>query len=274
MHNSNRARIFADVVSVDAWHSSFGADCALADLHADVVFQTARVGGESASPVRFRLALRRAEVVVVIPETETSVRVQPDSVARDATVAEIRETTTIERRLDSAAEAGGQLSIKPDGLTAGFDLGASGATASSAVSTRESSRQVKLVMVTQSKTPEGLYRWTMESGDGPHLEGRGWDAAASPRLKLRDLRQDRSRGIPPTIQVEVRCKREDMMITDLEVKDSDAWERLKRLAGFDKRLAAAECYIRSRLAEEGLSFGDLSDPYGDVTLANVIADAV
>lgn len=66
----NRKRAFADVVSIDAWHDSFSEAYASVDLHADVVFGTARVGGECDSPIRFRLSVKRAEVVIVIPNTE------------------------------------------------------------------------------------------------------------------------------------------------------------------------------------------------------------
>ena len=41
-----------------------------ADLHADVVFGVARVGGEADSPVRFRLSIKRAGIIVLIPESE------------------------------------------------------------------------------------------------------------------------------------------------------------------------------------------------------------
>ena len=66
----NRKRGLAEVVSIDAWHERFGESCDRADLHANVTFMTGRLGGEPESQVRFRLSLKRAEIVVVIPETE------------------------------------------------------------------------------------------------------------------------------------------------------------------------------------------------------------
>jgi hypothetical protein len=66
----NRKRAFADVVTIDAWHDSFSGDHAKVDLHVDVAFGTARVGGEMEAPVRFRLSAKRAEVIVIIPESE------------------------------------------------------------------------------------------------------------------------------------------------------------------------------------------------------------
>ena len=57
----NRKRSFADVVTIDAWHQAFDDQNSIVDLHADVVFGTARAGGETDSPVRFRLSVKRAE---------------------------------------------------------------------------------------------------------------------------------------------------------------------------------------------------------------------
>src|SRR5205823_1663756 len=81
-NSSNRRRAFAEIVSLDAWHEPFSEASSKVDLHADVVFETARVGGEDDSPVRFRLSMRRAEVVIVIPEWEP-VGVDKASVSRD-----------------------------------------------------------------------------------------------------------------------------------------------------------------------------------------------
>jgi hypothetical protein len=38
----NRKRAFADVVTIDAWHEGFSDNRPRVDLHADVVFGTAR----------------------------------------------------------------------------------------------------------------------------------------------------------------------------------------------------------------------------------------
>ena len=36
----NRLKVFADVVSIDAWHDKFTSNKTVVDLHADVVFST------------------------------------------------------------------------------------------------------------------------------------------------------------------------------------------------------------------------------------------
>jgi hypothetical protein len=94
-NTDNRKRAFADVVTIDAWHNEFNDECKTADLHADVVFGTARLGGEAASQVRFRLSIKRAEIVVIVPELEP-LSVAKTSVSRDAPEFQAKKTGTIE----------------------------------------------------------------------------------------------------------------------------------------------------------------------------------
>ncbi|MBN8956802.1 MAG: hypothetical protein J0H17_09515, partial [Rhizobiales bacterium] len=69
-------------------------------------------------------------------------------------------------------------------------------------------------------------------------------------------------------------RREDLLIRDLEVKDEGLWETIRRRAGFKNRLAAAESYIRDRLAHEGLEVKNIEDIFGAVTLASTTAEAI
>ena len=184
----------------------------------------------------------------------------------------LHDTTTTSFEAGAKATASGKATLSH--LEAGV------AGSANASSSKTATRKVDVaqtgggITVTQSKTPDGHYRWTLQPTLGSHLEGRGWDANKAPRLKVEDRREDRSTGIPPVIHVEVRCKREDMIIEDLEVKDAAAWERIRETVGFDRRMAAAEAYIRSRLASEGLEFGDLGEDFADLTVASVICDAI
>src|SRR4051794_7807338 len=98
---SNRRRAFADVVSVDAWHGDF-AEGRRVDFHADVVFGTARVGGEIDSPIRFRLSVKSAEVVLVISDFEP-VKVDPKSVFRGSRERHGQVTETVEQSSQASA---------------------------------------------------------------------------------------------------------------------------------------------------------------------------
>ena len=115
--SNTRKQAFADVVSIEAWHEKFSDDCAVVDLYAHVVFGEAPVGGEEASPVRFRLSVRRAEVVVVvIPETE-QLSVDRNSVSGDAPSYEAKTTKTTEKTKSAGFEG------KLKGNTSGASVG-------------------------------------------------------------------------------------------------------------------------------------------------------
>lgn len=129
------------------------------------------------------------------------------------------------------------------------------------------------MIVTQSQTSEGHYRWSIEPGTAKILKGRPWDPMKQPRLKLLDKRKDRSRGIPPTVRIEVRCRREDLVIEDLQAKDETLWKSLQRRVGFRNRMAAALSFIRDRLSEEGLDVNNIDDIFGQLTLGSVNAES-
>jgi hypothetical protein len=116
----NRKRIFADVVTVDAWHPTFSVASPTVDLHADVVFRVARLGAETDSPVRFRLAIKRAEVVVVIPPNEP-VGILKASVAREQSIRKGTLTKSVD--VDRTLQAGvkGQTKINISNIQAGLE---------------------------------------------------------------------------------------------------------------------------------------------------------
>jgi hypothetical protein len=261
----NRKRAFADVVTIDAWHESFSADRPTVDLHADVVFGAARIGGESESPVRFRLSIKRAEVVVMIPDSEP-VSVDRKSVSRDAPEFAGRFTQILEQTSQTNAK-GLSASISSKDVSASVAAEAGGQSSLSASKKLELSATIQFLIVTQSKTADGQYRWLVEPHTKEALEGRPWDATNHPRLTLVDQRKDRTKGIPPTVRVEVRCRHEDLLIRDIQIKEENLWQATKRRAGFKNKMAAAESYIRDHLSQEGLEVKNIEDIFGTVTLA-------
>ena len=272
-NSTNRKRAFADVVSIDAWHDRFDGKRSRVDLHADVVFGTARVGGEIDAPIRFRLSVKRAEIVVVIPDTEP-VSVTPQSVARDLKEPQGRLTEIIEQKAEMNAKANLVLSTEPLKLNASASAGSGMKKATSRSRKLKVSSTIRFMTVTTSKTEEGYYRWLVRPAAAAVLDGSPWDAVKEPRLKLVDRRKDRSKGIPPTVRVEVRCRREDIVIEDLEVKDAGIWDMAKRRLGFKNRMAAAISYIRDRLSEEGLEVDNIEDVFGKVTLGSVTPETL
>jgi hypothetical protein len=64
------------------------------------------------------------------------------------------------------------------------------------------------------------------------------------------------------------------LIENLEIKDEGLWASVKRKAGFQNRLAAAESYIRDRLQEEGLEVRNIDDAFGELLMGSVTAEAL
>lgn len=273
-HNSdNRRRAFADLVTIEAWHDAFDGKRAKADLHADVVFSTARVGGERDSPVRFRLSVKQAEIVVVIPDSEP-VSVDIKSVSREAPESHGHLTKIVEGTTQNHAKGKTSATISPLAFNPSASVEAGAQTTSSTRKRLEISAVIDFMIVTSSKTGEGHYRWIIKPGTGTFLEGRPWDAEKHPRLKIIDERKDPTKSIPPTVRVEVHCRREDLLIENLEVKDEKLWDAAKGRIGFKNRMAAAVSYIQERLTEEGLEVKNIEDIFGEVTLASVTAQSV
>jgi len=270
---NNRKRAFAEVVSVEAWHKAFSTDNAKADLHADVVFGTARIGGEAESAVRFRLRMKRADIVVVISETEP-VEVEKQSVSRDSPQLHAHFSKTSDRLSGIAAGANAGAKASADGVAISIQAQASARTEITKTEKIELSGDLGLMKVTQSKTSDGHYRWTIEALVDGYLDGRPWDGANAPRLKLIDRRRDPGRGIPPSVRVEVRCRREDIEILDLKIKDEGIWAGAKAKVGFQNRMKAAEAYIRDQLAREGLQVDNINDIFGELTFASTTAEPI
>jgi|SRR5215204_247580 len=180
-NSANRRRVFSDAVSIDAWHDRFDGKRSIVDLHADVVFGVARVGGDTDSPIRFRLSIKRAEVVVVIPDTEP-ISVNPKSVAREITEPQGQLTEIVEQNAHTRAKAkfSASTSSAIPNVKGSAELEAQGAA--SARRKLKISSTIRFMTVTTSKTEEGYYRWLIKPSTSATLEGAPWDAVKEPRL--------------------------------------------------------------------------------------------
>ena len=269
MGRNNLKRVFADVVSIDAWHTPFDGERGVASLHVDATFSTARLGGEKDSPIRFRLSLKRAELVVIVPANEP-LEVIKDTVSRDQTISSVEisrsQTTNTSAHLGVGALVN---SAAPAiaAMNASTGLGMSSQRSEAA----NINEKTALVLVTQSRTFDGYYRWELKPAIGAELSGRGWDASREPRMKIRDKRKS-TRHLPGSARVEIRCKREDLIIDDIVLKDETLLAKLKSAASLKNKVAAVESYLRSVLTSEDLYFTDVSDPFGDICLADVMVE--
>jgi len=59
-----------DVVRLVAWHEPFTETRRSVAVHADAVFQNANFGGEKQSDITFTLTVEKAEIVILVPDTE------------------------------------------------------------------------------------------------------------------------------------------------------------------------------------------------------------
>lgn len=272
--DNNRLGALAEVISIDAWHEEFGTNKHRADLHADVVFSTGRLGGEKESQVRFRLAIKRAELVVILSETEP-VEIDRRSIARHTEVATITQATTKTTKRVSSAGGGAKLEAAARGLSASAKLDAKTGIERKTEDKWTQSQEVPAIKVTHRlHIGDGTDRWGFEARGSETLEGRPWDPVKAPLLTLIDRRKDRSRGLPPSVRLEIRCLREDLQIHDIVLKDERLHQRIMRRVGKENRLKAAEAYIRNQLEEAGLEFGDLRDAFSKLTLAHAFAKTV
>lgn len=263
----NSKRIFSEVLSLEAWQAPTD-QVGLLSLHADVVFKQGRIGGENESKIRFRLGIKRAELIVVIPEVEP-VKAVRTSISRDTfTVEGIKSTKlTFDSSLSGSSNLGLEIGEGRLGGKAQIT-----AAASANMKTERSYEQKSVLQnmeVVQSRTPDDDCKWDMISGIGEILLGRPWNGATEPRMVLRDTRADPTKGIPPVVNIIVRCLREDLDIDRIEIKDEDVWSLVSAKIGLRNNIIAAEAYIRNRLAGEGLGDRDISDPYCSINLAYV-----
>ncbi|PZR32928.1 hypothetical protein [Caulobacter segnis] len=270
MTNQNRLRSLPGVISLEAWHKSFSPKLGRTDLHVDVAFMTGRLGGEPDDDVRFQLSLKQAQVVVIIPAAEPA-RFDTASVSRDTPNQTVKITET--RQSSGRAKAGARLGLStvPQALQMKADLGVEGSISRDQVTAI--TQQLHAMSLVHSKVDDG-HAWTVTPTGSETLFGRPWNAGKEPRLKVIDQRNDRSSPIAPAIHVEVRCLRQDLHITDIRLKDEAAWSVLMAGAQQRNRIAAAEALIRTKLFEEGLFKGNVSDHYAQMTLAAIVAEAV
>lgn len=262
MAQNNQYRGLTELVALEAWHEPFTRKVDRADFHIDVAFDTERVGG-SGEAVRFQVRLKRAEIVVVVPFGELAAFDQAKTV-RDAPVVKGKAKTR--KAVEKGGELGGKAKggIGKKGLVGELDAKAAGHLGYREQTVLELAEDLTGMRVLHH-AGAGEPRWVVVAL-GPSLFGRPWEDTL--RLKVVDTRPNRDPDLPPSLRVQIRCRREDMLIDNIVLVDPTP---LEALAGVipNNRLKVAEAIIRTRLFEEGLFDGDPSDPYARMTLADL-----
>lgn len=263
---SNAGRALRQVISLDGWIASFD-DTDTATVHADVVFREGRFGADENDRVRFRLALKRAEIVLLALDGEP-LRVIRASISRSPVQEEQTQQVTHEVTGEARGKAG--LSVK-NALNASADLSLEAEARRSITKRRELTERVAGLLEQHFTTVDGHPAWEVCAIGSGHLTGSPWDAGEKPRLKVKRLAERNADGDKPTLRLEVRCLREDIEISDLELKEPGKQKWFSRRANRDVNLAAAEQVIKEELLSAGfLRVSDMSEKHGELIIADLI----
>lgn len=257
---NNLARAFTEIVSIDAWHSEFDSKTDSASVHVDLSFLEASLGGEGESQVRFNLALKRAELIFLIPPNEP-LKVIQSSVDREAAVEGI-QTYIRQHQTDigNSAEAAISLAKAPKARLSG-SAAASKKTKDQVIT--ETTVAVSQFSFKQSKDSDGNYRWEIASDQGKILIGKVWDPVKKPRLSVK---KSRSSEIGPTCRVLVRCRKQDLVISNIQIKSGSTNPKKWIL----NKNAAVSAYISNKISELGFINDNFDEPFVEICLADII----
>lgn len=263
---SNAGRALRQVISLDGWIANFDDD-ETATVHVDVVFREGKFGSDDTDRVRFRLALKRAEIVLFAPDSEP-LRVIRSSVRRSP----VQEGQTQQVIDEVSGETRGKAGVSvKTALSTGGELSLEGEARRSITKRRELTEKVGGHFEQHFTTVDGHPAWEICAIGLGQLSGAPWDAVDAPRLKVKRLADRNADGDKPTLRLEVRCLREDIEISDLELKEPDKQKWFSRRANRDVNLAAAEQVIKEELLSAGfLRVSDLSEKHGELMIADLI----
>ncbi|TBY67061.1 hypothetical protein E0H46_19195 [Rhizobium leguminosarum bv. viciae] len=266
----NRIRIFSELVSIDAWYPSFAASLTKVSLHADITFHTARLGGEADSPVNFTLDLKRAELRVIIPESE-QIGVDRSSVARfdDGNTATKRVKSTSRTKVGASGSL--MFGGNTHGPSASAALSASAGKDFQRTEEITATEKIKKIVVSHSMDQEGNNRWHFRPSIADTLEGKPWAAKNLKLMKLVDKRAQIDPRFEPMVRLELSCLREDLHIGKIKLRDDNLFAAAMSRVGGERRMLAAEAYIRTRIEEEGLPSPKMNNDHAQIILADLSA---
>lgn len=165
----NRHKTLRRIAIVNAWLAPEDSDARRFSLHANVAFHENPAGGGAESTVYFRLAIRKCEVAVVLPDGGRQFRVDPRTInytlpARPA-MRESKNTHERSRRWS-------------------FNFGGAGGVGSGAVDASAGQRtkitvnevhEIEPLQVLQSQGVDGSPSWVVSTDSGEKLSGSLWD---------------------------------------------------------------------------------------------------
>jgi hypothetical protein len=264
---NNTQRSLKGVVSVDGWIAKFDKNNS-ATVHVDIVFRQGHFGADDKEKIRFRVCLSRAEVILRIADGEPLHMVKQSIARTPLPDAGTRETVRRTSRKASASAKASASLVNVPAVSVAADLAASGQVDI----TDKAKQKLSRYLSQHFQTTEGHPAWEItHSDEGSHLEGAPWDARTEHRLKVRRDTERNADGDKPSIKVEVRCLREDIVIEDLSAKDDGTQRGWLSRPNSDVNLAAAEQVIKDELFKAGfMRVGNLHEKYTVVLIADAI----
>lgn len=266
--SGNRARLFAEVVSLDAWHQPFVVARNRSQVHVEITFKEGRLGGDDADfPLTFTVKLKGSTLTVKL---EPPLEVDRKSVARNIPETQVQQSRIRAIRDSASASLKAGARLGPGIFSGGLQGDISAARN---VSRDEEMRVVQTVPpILSIAEPHGPneYRWTLEPSYLESLLGQPWDPSTQPRLSAKyDVLKIGS--IDPVISVYLSCAEEDLDICDIVPKDLSLAARVDQLLYGDPRLAAAKQHIRKVLQKADLEPGRMDNRFASLALASVIS---
>lgn len=263
---------FAEAVSLEGWLSAIDSD-GKATVHVDVTFGHQRIGADPDTPVRFVLALRKAEVVVIVGAEPLTI--DRGSVARDPDLAMVTRSVSSERSVtadtSTETEIGGGLSFEGSPKLAATAKAARKGKQSRSSTTKAAFQMQEyagVIRSIQGQTESGDYKWALVPRVGSTLVNKPWDAVKVPRFSATVGNASYRSQLDLAIRVEVRCLYEDVSIEKVVLKDDTLLAALQGKTGYQNRKAAAEAYIRHKVFNDGKT--DPLDPYASMVFARVV----
>ncbi|MGR3563853.1 MAG: hypothetical protein ACU0FH_13680 [Heliomarina sp.] len=262
----NRTRALWEAVSLDGWIGKFD-DSGVASVHVDVVFRNGSFGEDPTVPIRFKIALKRAEVVVKIGPDQP-LKVIKKSIQREKSFADpVQIEETVATKSTAQAQAISELSA--DLLKS--KIGASGEFSQEKEFQIRQNKSVQRLIQQHFTTPDSHPAWEIKitPASDEYLYGAPWEAEAEPRFSVKRTSDLVPNQEEVTICIEVRCRREDIEILDLEQKDTEKQSRFRRKKNSDVNLAAAEQLIKAELEKAGfLDIPDLGEKHARLLIAD------
>jgi hypothetical protein len=251
---SNKKRLLAQVLSIDAWHEPMKFDGRTFSVHVELSFKNGRIGGDDP---RFPFTFKRALLTI---QLEKPLSIDRKSVARHipSNQAELTQIIAARDEIKSSREFGGKVS--PAALAFSISGKAENTDASSREKQMKVVQEVPRIVAIPHPLGSQEYAWELRPGQSP---------VAEPRLSAKITSGGKPK-IEPVLKALVTCKLEDIEISDLVLKDTSPVGILKEMAFHRVNMVAAIQHLKFSLREMELEAGDFGDKFSAVTIADMI----